>query len=1019
MAVMVVSIRRGLAGLSLLALNAALAGPGLAAPVQQTPATAPASAVRTPKGPLGAALLALGQQTGVQIVFTSKAVEGRQVPALDGVFSLEEALARLLAGSDLEAQRAGPRLLVVRPRGGPPPASADAAEPDLLAGLPADPVAPNAPASKTDEATLLSEVVVGSHIRGVKDSASPVVILGRDEIDRGGYASVAEALTSLPQASGGTASEDSVSTGADLNGTNMMRGTGVDLRGLGADSTLVLFNGKRMAGAGIYGDFSDISAIPFAAVGRVEVLLDGASALYGSDAVGGVVDIRLRTDLDGGETRLSAGTATQGGYTRSLASQALGKTWSGGHVLAAYEYTRNDALRGADRPYAGNADLTALGGADRRSITLSAPGNILRLNSAGVYVSTYAIPAGQDGTQLKPSDFVYGTVNRFNQRGAYDVLPESIRHSVVLSAAQSVGRVELSGDFRFAHREIDARNSAPGTTLVVTAANPFYVSPTGQASERITYSFQNERGGIDNWGVSESLGASLEAKTPLGRDWNADLSATYAQELGRSDGSGLLHGGNLNEAAGLAPDSPLTSFSAARDGYFNPYIGQGSNPAKVLDFVLAGWDVSKSRSEHRSVNLGFDGPLARLPGGTLRLALGGQVRREELRTGGARFLAGAVRTAKVPRRFGREVRAVYAELNAPLVGPDNAVRFIERLELSLAGRIEDYDDVGRTENPKVGMIWAPNPALAFKATYGTSFRAPAMSELHLPYTVSPVAITYAGGQFPTLVYQGGNPDLKPETARSWTAGVTFTPQDVPDLTVELSAYRTVFKDRVGAPVVLTQALTSAQFAPFVTIVHPATNPADRAKVLAAMADPNASGTGVYAVDTYGAIIDARNLNTGSLEVQGLDAQLTYAATLAGDPLTFTGALSWMMHYKRKLTPTSVQTELAGVAGYPADLRGRVSATWTHGPASVTAGVNHVGDSYAETGRRVHPWTTLDLQGRWQGRLLAADGLSVTLNVQNLLDADPPFHDNPLAIGYDPVNADPLGRMVSLQLTKAW
>ena len=269
------------------------------------------------------------------------------------------------------------------------------------------------------------------------------------------------------------------------------------------------------------------------------------------------------------------------------------------------------------------------------------------------------------------------------------------------------------------------------------------------------------------------------------------------------------------------------------------------------------------------------------------------------------------------------------------------------------------------------------------------------------------------------MYQGGNPNLRPETAASWSAGLSYTPASAPNLTVGLNAFRTRFKDRVGAPVVISQALTSAEYAPFRTFISPASNPADRAKVLAVMGDPNAAGLGAYAIDTYGAIIDARNVNTGSLEVEGLDATLGYKTTVLGDPLAVNASLSWMTHYRRKLTPTSTQVELAGQAGYPADLRARVSATWTHGPASVTTALNHVGDTYADTGRRIHPWTTFDLQGRWQGKILAAEGLAVTLNVQNLFDEDPPFYDNPLAIGYDPANADPLGRMVTLQLTKAW
>ncbi len=140
-----------------------------------------------------------------------------------------------------------------------------------------------------------------------------MVILGREALDQDGRATVADALAALPQNFGGTASETTLRTGADPLGTNASEASGVNLRGLGADATLVLVNGRRLAGTGLRGDFADVSSIPMSAVDRVEVLLDGASALYGSDAVGGVVNIVLKTRFDGAETRLLTGGATQGG----------------------------------------------------------------------------------------------------------------------------------------------------------------------------------------------------------------------------------------------------------------------------------------------------------------------------------------------------------------------------------------------------------------------------------------------------------------------------------------------------------------------------------------------------------------------------------------------------------------------------------------------------------------------------------------------------------------------------------
>ncbi|CAN5226602.1 TonB-dependent receptor [soil metagenome] len=974
----------------------------------------PRVAFNLPAGPMQSALVALAKQADIKILFEIDLVSSLKAPALQGRFTAREAAERLLVGSRISVEQVRPGVLVLRslsPRVG----SADGV-------LGAQPELAQAAGSGAGDVNTVAEVVVGSHIRGVTDTPSPVVVLGRQDMDRAGYSSVADALTSMTQAFGGTASEDSVSSGADATGSNVARGTGVDLRGLGADATLVLFNGRRMAGAGYYGDFTDISSIPYAAVGGVDVLLDGASAIYGADAVGGVVNIRLRTDLDGGETRATGATATRGGYDRYLFSQAVGKTWDSGRVLAAYEYTRNSRLRGVDRAYTGYADLRPLGGSDWRRSTFTAPANILRLDASGSFVPTYAVPTGQDGVGLTPSDFVAGTYNLENQRATIDVLPRSTRHSVVVSAAQDVGPVTFSTDLRFAHRDTANSNLPPTATVIVTAANPYFVSPTGQASERLGYSFSREIGGVSNPVMSESLGVSIVADARLPAGWNASLYGTYAQELTISHGSHQLNVTRLNEALGTTPDSPLTSFSTARDGYFNPFIGAGSNPASMLDFILSGYDISKFRSEIRSTNLAFDGPLFDLPGGTVRLAIGGQLRREELRTGGASFFFGYTATAKATRRYSRDVKSAYAELSVPLVGAGNAAPLIQRLELSLAGRVEDYDDVGSTANPKVGVIWEPGGGFKVKASYGTSFRAPSLPEQHAPFTISPLELTLGSGDVPTLFFQGGNEQLQPETAKSWTAGFRYTPPSRPGLTLGLSAYRTTFTNRIASPVIsgIAEALSSPDLAPFRTFVSPATNTADYAKVAALVNSPNALFADSYDITDYRAIVEARNVNTGSLDVQGLDATADYRTTVGGDPLSLNASLSWLTHYKRRTTPTSVETELAGHAGFPADLRARISASWTHGDYGATTSLNHVGDSSTDTGRRVKPWTTIDAQVRWQPkRLLGVEGMTWSLNVQNLFDKAPPFYDNPLAVGYDPASADPLGRMVTLQLTKAW
>ncbi len=250
-------------------------------------AQSPAVQFRVPAGPLQTALPLFATQSGEQILYSTDLVAGRQSAGVSGALRTDQALTTLLQGTGLRARRTSPNTLVVYD--------------------------PDARADATDEAVEIEDVVVtGSLIRGVADGPSPVVTVTRDEMDRNGRATVAQLLASLPQNFGGTANEGALGNGGDRSGTNSTYANGVNLRGLGSDATLVLINGRRLAGTGAKGDFVDVSTIPTAAVERVDILLDGASALYGADAVGGVVNIILRDDYDGAETRVRVGNTSDG-----------------------------------------------------------------------------------------------------------------------------------------------------------------------------------------------------------------------------------------------------------------------------------------------------------------------------------------------------------------------------------------------------------------------------------------------------------------------------------------------------------------------------------------------------------------------------------------------------------------------------------------------------------------------------------------------------------------------------------
>jgi len=439
--------------------------------------------------------------------------------------------------------------------------------------------------------------------------------------------------------------------------------------------------------------------------------------------------------------------------------------------------------------------------------------------------------------------------------------------------------------------------------------------------------------------------------------------------------------------------------------------------------VLGGFDKTRTRDRVASANIQADGTLFTLPGGPLKLALGGQVRRETLFQVGSNYISTVTPVPQQGTDVARQVLAAYAEVRAPLVGPDNARPGLQRLELSLAGRVERYDDVGTTANPQVGLVWGPTEDIALRATYGRSFRAPALRELSTPPFNSSALFPLGTARIRGLLLGGGNPDLDPETARSWTLGADLAPKRWPGLHLSVTGFDVRFSNRIDKPVTANalRALSDPTLTSFVSRISPASSAADRARLVALLAGPGTTASAAaFAPEVYGAIVDNRYVNTATLRVRGVDLSGGYTFDLGGDTLALGGNASYLFDYEQQLTPTSAVIDKVGIANFPVKLRGRLTADWTRGLWGAGLALNYVAAYHDALGTRIKAQPTFDLQLR---RNPASDGpwrgIAATLTVRNLLDRDPPFYDNTLGVGYDPANADPIGRFVSLQLTRAW
>lgn len=978
------------------------------------------------------ALLTLASQTKQQIFFPRALVTGRRAPALKGAFTPEAALERLLAGTDLRARRVNAKLIVVERvavAAATPAAAGEGATAGPFGGngasaAPTEEAITTAAPAAAPRAALVDEVVVtGSNLRGAP-TASPLLTLSQEDLQRSGQTTIADAVKALPQNFAGGATDSTASTGADRVGRNSAFGTGVNLRGLGNSATLVLVNGRRVAGSGNFGDFVDLSTIPSAAVERVEVLLDGTSAVYGADAVGGVVNVILRRDYEGAQTRLLAGSGTAGEPREAQISQTFGTRWTGGGLLFAYEGLVREALPGSARALTASADLRPFGGTDQRAIN-AFPGNVLIADPAtGANVPTYAIPSGQSGVGLRPTDFLRGAVNLQNQRVGIDVSPKQVSQSVYLAVDQEVGdRLQLSADARYGFRRYRIHQSNPVSTLTVTRANPFYVSPVGAASQTLAYSFADLPFPVQS-GSAETLTLTAGAKLKLGGDWRADGYAAFGQEIDEARTRGALLTTALSEALGTTADRPDTPYSPTRDGYYNPFAGQvGANSPAVLAFIGSGFTANRSRSRVFTANAQADGTLMSLPGGALKLAVGGQARRETFVRGGANYVTTVAPTPIAATDVSRDVVAAFAELRAPLIGPRDADSNTPLLDLTIAGRVEHYEAVGTTANPKVGVVWTPQAGLRVRATYGRSFRAPALRELYDAPAYTPSLLTLGAARIRTLQLGGGNPDLRPETARSWTGGFDLTEIGGRNLSLSVSGFDIRFKNRIDRPVIanILGALGDPNLTPFVSRISPATSAADLARISALLASPALSTTaGVFPPEAYGAIVETRFVNTSALRVRGVDATGTYRFEVGADRVTMSANASYMLDYKQQTTPTSAVIERIGIASFPAKFRGRASLDWTHGPVTAGVAVNHTSAFRDTLGARIRPQTTFDLQARIEAPDAGPfEGVSVSLNVRNVFDRAPPFYNNPFGVGYDPSNGDIVGRYAFVQLTKTW
>lgn len=872
---------------------------------------------------LGDSLRAFSAQSGIPVIFSEKQVDGKSAAAIRGTFTPLAALERLIEGTGLRVVEGQGGTFVLREAGA-------SGQPSAGAGTePAAPARVGTPRATEQSPELRAETVVvtGTSLRGFAPESSPLQVFAREEILESGVTTTEQFLRTLPQNFGGGSSEYFPRGARDdiSSRQNATFGTGSNLRGLGSGATLTLVNGGRLAPSSSVGDFVDLSMIPVTAVDRIEVLSDGASSIYGGDAVAGVVNLVLRDDFEGAETALRYGTVTEGSLGETRLSQAFGVAWPSGNLIATYEYFDRDPLPLTDRP--------------------------------GINPPTF-----QNGAPIAEGD-----------KALVNLLPGQERDSLVLSGRQSVGqRLQVSGTVLFSDRQASTSSVGIGNTLSAVAST------------------------VD----SEAFTANLVAEFELTDRISFAFDGSYSEVQ-----SSLV-------TSGIRPVAGTRSQSSTDSALWS--VG-----------LLANSEV-------------FD-----LPAGPVRAAVGGQFRKEDL----AAFSPGSPPT----RDGSRDVSAVFAELFVPLIGVENDVKGVRRLELNLSGRYDDYSDFGSTTNPKVGILWSPVSGLNLRSSYGTSFAPPKLGYAGaLDRVVTVTRYDFLRGvlniPLPDPALAGANiisvsgtaDKLGPETSESFTAGFDFNlVSGVHDFTVSGTYSDTQFEDRLGT--IPIPGNLNPNFAPNLVLSDPGLFPAGTvvffpddvqiAAVLETRSRPVQFSGGATAVENIGFINNVfLTRNLASTQARGVDLQASYGMDADVGRLTAKLNASYILDFTKKASDATPTVETLNTLYNPVDLKLRGQLGLSRGGFSGSMFFNYI-DAYntnsAASALEIDAWTTFDvgLSYRFGDRVFGwLEGTTIGFSAQNLFDRTPPTvpPDGNFGIsGYDPANASPLGRFVAIDFRKAF
>ena len=985
---------------------------GLGVPVWSQTSNAPEQyyVLDVPQRPVIEALKEFTTQTGLQVSFWPDAQtdQAMLIGPLRGKFTLKQALTRLLAQSNLTFQRTNDRSIVVmapsmlaESRGGSGAASEDEdRQAEGKPGLslqnspppPAPPVALGRPGSASDDGgdDRLAEVIVtGSRLERYGEGPAPVQVFTRETIQQLGAASVPDVLRYMPQQPF-SRPEYYYSNSAQYS----------QMRGIGVDTTLILINGRRVVPTSnsLVLNAFDLNTIPLAAVEEIQVLSDSASAIYGADAMGGVINIVLKKKVPQPSIDLQVG-GPKGGGQRRRASLSAGYSTQRFRSSLMVDLQDRDFLLGRERDRWANQDFTRYGGTDYRSLAGS-PGSVRSIdgtNLPGLSAPFAMVPAGSHGIGLTSQDFIAtaGMRNRTSTMSTLSIMSDVQQRNVAAFMEFDLNpQLMLFADVLYSNRRTvfqDELYSVQGAT--VSAGNPFNPFQRDVWVDFLLQGIEPRRSTQDL-----ELGRGvLGLRGALGSTWQWEVAAVGSTETNDLRVSNQVIGARVSAA--LSSSNPSLAL--------NPFVdGPAGSPALLASLIQP--EIDRHFSRGRQLSAFARGELlSDLPEGPVRVVMGGEWRDEAM----------IYDDSRLPVDDSRVVKAIFAELNVPLVGPARGSSG-DMLALTAAARVDDYSDFGSTLNPQFGVMWRPLSDWLLRASYGTSFRPPSLFELRSPrYMVPNVSVPdpwHPGAPSKVATLIGGNPDLQPIEAESMTAGFVFSPDAVPEFHLLANYWRIRTDHRVTV-------------LPFSTLM--AHEDLFRDRIVRAAPTPQEQAAGIP-----GRLLqmDLSRLNFGRLTTSGVDLAFKYEWETDWGKFTQQVSATWVNDFTAVDVPTTSPIQRVGVANSAGSIpRWRVvgGIGWQYGGLGLSTNLDWL-PGYMDatisglTGRRLPARTLVDLQATLTMDELLGSGplwsdLKLQLGVKNLFDEMPPFAAVGFSTGFDNSQGDLIGRVGYLRLSKGF